>query len=71
MRGFRRRQQQDDMLTTAEVPGARVGLIDRSTESRLQIFMVEPEILLRCRNTRIARTRYHTPATASDARSVV
>ena len=36
------------------VPVARVGLIDRSIESWLQIIMLQPGILLRCRNPRIA-----------------
>ncbi len=40
---------------------ARFGLIDRSIESWLQIIMLQPEILLRCRNPRIADD-HHPPA---------
>src|SRR5271166_2486788 len=36
------------------VPKARVGLIDRSVECRLQVIMPQAEILLRCRNLYIA-----------------
>jgi len=40
---------------------ARVGRIDRSIKSCLQIIMLQPEILLRCRNPRIADD-HHPPA---------